>query len=124
MGPVPQVLFCSFINDFLKASTRVASPAAHEYAKRLKALYSQHAPDKTSKIDDLLRRSKGDEHNLYLKVCQKYKVDPEEEYAPSTHETFQYKRAAAETALDETVKGLDQGQQWAVMGDPGHRKFA
>jgi len=57
-----------------------------EYKRRLVELYRKHNPTKVDTVDNLLRRSKGDEHGLYSRVSRKYGSEPAEEYKGSTEE--------------------------------------
>jgi len=53
---------------------------AVEYKKRLKEIFRKHNRSKVSGIDSLLSKYSGREHELYEKVCNKYGIDPEDEY--------------------------------------------
>merc|ERR1719387_899074 len=45
-------------------------------------IYQQHNPGKLGEINTNLAKYVGKEHQLYLKVCNKYKVPPQPEYNP------------------------------------------
>jgi len=49
------------------------------YRDRIVAIYTQHNPGKVNEVDTLMAKYKGQEHTMYLKVCNKYKVPPEPE---------------------------------------------
>jgi hypothetical protein len=67
------------------------------YSQRIKDLYKSHAPDKVSGVSDLMKKSKGKEHELYLRICNKYGTDPEEEYLePSVSDKPLWKYTAGE----------------------------
>mmetsp|Transcript_9730 Transcript_9730/g.22333 ORF Transcript_9730/g.22333 Transcript_9730/m.22333 type:complete len:628 (-) Transcript_9730:51-1934(-) len=51
------------------------------YKDRILALLQQHNPAKVCEVDNLMNKYKGREQELYLKVCNKYKVKPQSEIA-------------------------------------------
>jgi hypothetical protein len=51
-----------------------------EYEHRLKKIYRHRAPDKITKIQNLLNKHQGKEHELYEKLCKKYKLKPNPQY--------------------------------------------
>jgi len=130
-GELDADLKCSactnFINDYLTQCIKhvSTSPDAALYTQRLRDIYTEHAPNKLSSVESLVRRSKGKEYELYLKVCAKYKLDPEEDDVQATgDEIFVHKRAGANNALRATIEGITKpGPQWAVIGDNGKRKY-
>ncbi|CAE8679398.1 unnamed protein product [Polarella glacialis] len=62
-----------------------AAPAAvipdvkQAYKDRMVRIYQQHNPGKVGEIDSLMAKYVGQEHVMYLKICAKYKVQPEVE---------------------------------------------
>jgi hypothetical protein len=44
---------------------------------RILDLYSVHNPSKLQEVPDMIAQFKDQEHTLYLKVCSKYKIQPE-----------------------------------------------
>merc|ERR1712217_607089 len=54
--------------------------AVEEYRDRITQIYSQHNPSKLSEIPNLLAKYKDKEHELYMRICQKYKVSPSPQY--------------------------------------------
>ena len=103
--------------------------AANVYEQRIRKIYKAEAPKKLRRVHGLMKKYKGDEYNLYVRVCGKYGVTPEPEYeAPEDDEEDEEERNAwkykvAEEAL-EIVKELPKKGQWAVSGVEGNRKFA
>lgn len=103
--------------------------AANVYEQRIRKIYKAEAPKKLRRVHGLMKKYKGDEYNLYVRVCGKYNVTPEPEYeAPEDDEDDEEERNAwkykvAEEAL-EIVKELPKKGQWAVSGVEGNRKFA
>ena len=97
------------------------------YKHRLLDILKKHAPKKKHKATDLLMRAgKGREHELYDRVCKKYKLDPEPEYfEPDPDESESSRKARqAKEALKQTVEGVKaKGNQWATMGEKGSRKI-
>lgn len=51
-----------------------------EYKSRLKELFKKYNKSKIGTIDRLVAKYQGNEHELYVKVCQKYGVNPQGEY--------------------------------------------
>lgn len=103
-----------FITSFYAAATKhVFRSAKRAYKERLKAIYTEHAPDKLDGLDALLGRAKGKEHDLYARVCAKYGV---------VEEPADDKAALASVALTATVEAV-ANEQWAEMDDAGNRAF-
>merc|ERR1711879_576294 len=50
------------------------------YRHRIAAIYHAKAPKKLGKLDSVMRKYAGDEHEYYMKICLKYGVMPEEQY--------------------------------------------
>ena len=78
---------------------------------------------------NLLKKHAGKEYDLYLRICDKYKVTPEPEYeSPDDEDEDEagaaWKYSASDEAL-EKVKSLPkkEGMQWAMSGATGKRKF-
>ncbi|CAE7563039.1 unnamed protein product, partial [Symbiodinium sp. CCMP2456] len=53
------------------------------YRERMIKIYQQHNPSKLNEIDTLMAKYLGNEHTMYLKICNKYKVQPEPEIKPA-----------------------------------------
>ena len=53
------------------------------YAKWVRDLYAEHAPEKLDSVGGLLKKSKGKEYELYVRACGKYGVTPKPEPGPS-----------------------------------------
>lgn len=116
-----------------KKDSKKSKPATAEkvYEQRIKAIYKTHAPDKEKGVSALLKKSKGGEHELYVRICTKYGVSPEAEYdpkavtAPSEDDTALWKFAAAEEAIAATVASASAESkiQWAKSGVDGKRAF-
>jgi len=51
-----------------------------EYRDRITAIYKAKRPEKVSEVDNLLKKYQGQEHILYLKVCEKYSVPEQPQY--------------------------------------------
>lgn len=55
-----------------------------EYFNRLEEIFRAKNPDSLTKIDRLLKKNEGKEHELYLKVCDKYDWTPKKRYVFET----------------------------------------
>eukprot|EP00944_MAST-04C_sp_MAST-4C-sp1_P015431 g15431.t1 len=104
--------------------------SAKVYEQRIREVYKAHAPKKLRRVYNLMKKYKGDEYNLYLRVCKKYEVSPEPEFQEPENDSddedkFSWKYKASEEAI-EAVKALPkkEGMQWAVSGAEGKRKFS
>ena len=53
------------------------------YARWVRDLYAEHAPEKLDSVSVLLKKYKGKEYELYVRACGKYGVSPEPEPEPS-----------------------------------------
>ena len=103
-----------------------AGPSAFGvYRERLRDIYATHAPEKAKTVDTLLRRSAGKEHALYERVCEKYGLDPEDEWAPEEDaEDAEERDAATEAALERAREYPTASKvQWAMVGPEGQRKY-
>ena len=56
------------------------------YRDRIAAIYSHHNPGKLCVVDSLMAKCKGQEHVNYMRICEKYKVQPEPEIKPAAPE--------------------------------------
>lgn len=74
------------------------------YKERIETVYETFAPEKVDGVSGLLKKAKGDYHDLYKRICSKYGAPPEDEVN------------GVESALDATVPALEL-QQWAQMVD-------
>merc|ERR1719499_295535 len=48
--------------------------------KRLKEIFKEHNPSKISQAARLISKHRNGEHEIYLKVCSKYGVEPAQQY--------------------------------------------
>jgi len=58
-------------------------PVRNIYRRRIIRIFEEFNPSKVKKIDNLLDKYSGNEHQLYVNVCKKYYVSPEKEYKDS-----------------------------------------
>merc|ERR1712159_774240 len=54
------------------------------YKDRMQTLSMKYNKQAANEVDDLLERHKGNEHDLYLRMCRKYQVKPEEAFVESS----------------------------------------
>lgn len=116
----------NFITDYLAQCAKIVTVSGDAvlYTQMLRDIYAEHAPSKLASVASLLKRSKGKEYELYLKVCDKYNIEPEEpSEEPSDDEIFVHKRGLAHAAIGATVAGIKPSTQWATVGETGSRKF-
>lgn len=59
------------------AQAQGAGNAVAEYRSRILAIYQQHNPSKIAEVDNLLVKNQGKEYELYMRICNKYKVPPQ-----------------------------------------------
>ena len=113
----------TFFNELEKAKPVIQAgkvPSAHTvYRERLQEIFLKHDPAKVKTADHLLQKSGiGREHDLYLKVCNKYGVPPEDEFDPENdlEEDFVEKDIATEDALQRAINSVNGGKvKWAVL---------
>ncbi|CAE7588924.1 unnamed protein product [Symbiodinium sp. CCMP2592] len=67
---------------FSQAAAGGAMDVKQAYRERMIRIYQQHNPSKLNEIDQLMSKYNGQEHVMYLKICNKYKVQPEPEIRP------------------------------------------
>eukprot|EP00439_Symbiodinium_sp_Y106_P032047 s2705_g3.t2 len=67
---------------FSQAAAGGAMDVKQAYRERMIRIYQQHNPSKLNEIDQLMGKYVGQEHVMYLKICNKYKVQPEPEIRP------------------------------------------
>ncbi|CAE7949118.1 unnamed protein product [Symbiodinium sp. KB8] len=67
---------------FSQAAAGGAMDVKQAYRERMIRIYQQHNPSKLNEIDQLMAKYVGQEHVMYLKICNKYKVQPEPEIRP------------------------------------------
>jgi len=108
------------------------------YQDRIFGVYEEFEPTmargrKRKKVDKIINREikKGlfparRIHEIYAKLCEKYKVEPEEVYEglTPTGTPEERKLRLTQAALNATVHHVtDKGQQWAIAGAEPNRKF-
>ena len=77
-------LFASLGVKELKSKSAVLPEAGPEHWRELIVqLYKDHNPSKLGDIDALMGKYKGRERTLYLCICEKYRVSPEQSKAPA-----------------------------------------
>ena len=114
-NPFENDLQCSACNNFVELYMQncqklvFTKPKATDvfgvYKNKLLVILKKHAPKKKHKATDLLMRAgKGREHELYERVCKKYKLDADPEYeAPPEDESDSSRKARqAKAALKKT----------------------
>jgi len=53
---------------------------SYVYKEKIRELYEKQNPEKLKRLDTLMAKYEGSEHSLYVKICQKYNLTPDEEY--------------------------------------------
>ena len=53
-----------------------------QYKARIMAVYAEHSPEKQGAVSDLIKMHHGTEHELYIKVCAKFKTTPKSRIHP------------------------------------------
>jgi hypothetical protein len=78
------------------------------YKERLRKLYKEHAPEKVSKVDDLIKKYTYTRiHEVYLKVCKKYSAKAEAEFDgtdPDVMDIGEEKSAAPKISMPSASK--------------------
>jgi hypothetical protein len=52
------------------------------YHQRIEEIYDINNPEKVKGIDKVLEKYKGREHWIYMMICEKYNLEPEDRYTP------------------------------------------
>eukprot|EP00493_Phyllostaurus_siculus_P004181 UN04201 len=90
------------------------------YKERLRKLYKEHAPEKVSKVDDLIKKYTYTRiHEVYLKVCKKYSAKAEAEFDgtdPDVMDMGEEKSAAPKSSMPSASKdsGLNANFKFAA----------
>jgi len=67
-------------NGFNSNNQQESGTVQQVYAQRLQVIYQKFAPNKLGNIPKVMQKYRGNEHAMYIKVCQKYGINPQNQY--------------------------------------------